>query len=76
MCDAKLTTVFHASCGGDGTQSELDYLYFNVIPTTTNHAPYYHLPNQMGAVGAELGAIGTELGAVHANLAGTTAHLA
>jgi len=48
MCDAKLTTVYHASCGGDGTASEPDYLYFNVIPTTTNHAPYYHLPNQLG----------------------------
>jgi hypothetical protein len=44
------------------------------FPASNN--TYYHLPNQMGAVGAELGAIGTELGAVHANLAGTTAHLA
>ena len=48
VCCAKLTTVYHASGGGAGQASEPDYLYFNVIPTRTDHAPYYHRPNQLG----------------------------
>jgi|GEM_PF-5426491 len=49
VCCAKLTTVYHASGGGlNGEASEPDYLYFNVIPTTTDHSPYYHRPNQLG----------------------------
>jgi hypothetical protein len=49
VCCAKLTTVYHASGGGlNGQASEPDYLYFNVIPTRKDHAPYYHHPNQLG----------------------------
>ena len=49
VCCAKLTTVYHASGGGSsGQASEPDYLYFNVIPTSTDHSPYYHRPNQLG----------------------------
>lgn len=36
---------------------------------------YYHLPNQMGAVGADLGAVGADLGAVQAQLNGMSAHV-
>jgi len=39
---AKLTTVYHASGGGPyGGSPEPDYAYFNVIPTRTDHSPYY-----------------------------------
>ena len=49
VCCAKLTTAYHASGGGaDACSPEPDYLYFGVIPTSTDHSPYYHRPNQLG----------------------------